>query len=110
MTNVRVEWVTLGTGALYDGTAPNVLRAVAGAAVLLTVGTTATSAGSRPQAPAMDHTLFARISAIDGAVIAAFGVNPTAAANNGVLVLEGQVELLPVVPGDLLSFIGPVLA
>ena len=110
MSNVRVEWVTLGTGALYDGTAPNVLRAAVGSATLLTAGATATAAGSRPQAPAADRSLFARVSAVDGPVIAAFGANPTAAANNGVLILEGQIELLPVVPGDLLSFIQPVLA
>ena len=105
--NIRYEWVTLGIGALHDGSAPNVLRSIVGSGAALPVTGSATAAGSRPVAPASERApLFARITAIDGNVVVATGADPTASQTNGILVMQGGVELLPVAPGDKLSFVG----
>lgn len=104
MAKVRVEWITLGVGPLYNGKHENVLDEIVQAEPLIDVTTTATAPASRPLAPA-GELVHARITAVTGDVIAAWGPDPTAAQTNGVLVLEGGVELVPVVQGDRLSFV-----
>lgn len=42
---------------------------------------------------------------MDGNVIAAWGEDPTAVQTNGMLVMQGAVELVPVSEGNLLSFV-----
>ena len=103
MAIVRVEWINLAVGLLHDGGAANVVKEVAGAATKLSVTSTATEPGSRPQAPV--GVRYARITAIEGFSIVAWGADPTAAQDNGLLVHEGQVEAIPVVAGEKLSFV-----
>jgi hypothetical protein len=103
MARVHLEWVELSIGPLYDAGASNVVKGVFGAAQTLSVGASATAAGARPTAPA--GARYARLSAVDGNVIAAWGADPTAAQANGMLVMQGAVELVPVAEGDLLSLV-----
>lgn len=103
MTIVRVEWINLSVGPLYDGGAANVIREVVGAATALAVTGTATDAGSRPEAPA--GARYARVTALDGNAIVAAGADPTADQTNGLVVASGAVELVPVASGDKLSFV-----
>ncbi len=103
MASVRVEWINLAVGLLYDGGATNVVKDVAGNAAKLAVTSTATAAGSRPVAPS--DARYARVSAVEGNSIVAWGADPTAAQDNGILVPEGQVEAIPVIPGEKLSFV-----
>jgi hypothetical protein len=103
MAAVRVEWINLAVGPLYDGGSANVVKDVVGAATKLAVTSTATAAGSRPQAPA--GARYARVTAIEGNAIVAWGADPTAAQDNGLVVAEGQVEAIPVAGGEKLSFV-----
>jgi hypothetical protein len=103
MASVRVEWINLAVGMLHDGGAANVVKDVAGTATKLAVTSTATLAGSRPVAPA--GARYARVSGVEGNSIVAWGADPTAAQDNGILVAEGQVEAIPVVAGQKLSFV-----
>lgn len=103
MASVRVEWINLAVGMLHDGGAANVVEDVAGTATKLAVTSTATEAASRPVAPA--GARYARVSAVAGNSIVAWGADPTAAQNNGLLVTEGQVEAVPVAAGQKLSFV-----
>lgn len=99
MTEIRVEFGIITAGGRF-GSRIN-------PPAILTVTGTATLAGSRPAVPA--GATAARLSAIDGDVIFAIGANPTASTTtNGQLVSSGMPEIIPVNPGDLLSFIdGP---
>ena len=103
MATVRVEWINLAVGMLHDGGAGNVVKAVVGTATKLAVTSTATAAGSRPTAPA--GARYARVSGVDGNSIVAWGADPTAAQDNGLLVSAGQAEAIPVTAGDKLSFV-----
>ena len=66
-------------------------------------GTAASPAYGTYRAPA--GTEYARLTALDANIIASWGVDPTAAVGEGLLVLTGQVEVMKVADGDLLSFI-----
>lgn len=103
MATVRVEWVNLSVGLLHDGGATNVIKDVVDDAINLAVTATATAAESRPDVPR--DARYARVSAVEGNVIVAWGEDPTAAQDNGLLVLEGQVEAIPVADDEKLSFI-----
>lgn len=110
MAKVRVEFITLGESESKDA-APNVLVGMIGSGVTLDVTSTATTAGNRPTAPAFagnvktGEVMYARVSGVTGAVVVAWGTNPTATQANGVLVMEGSIELIPVEAGQRLSFI-----
>ena len=115
MAKVRVEFVMLGISPGSDNNSANVLKALVGTPATLSVSATATVAASRPVAPSLpaspDPTragygrLYARISAVEGDTIVAWAADPTAAQDNGVLVLQGAVEAVPVAPGEKLSFV-----
>jgi hypothetical protein len=105
MAAVVVEWVKLSNSPGYDGGQQNIIKTVHGSRSALSVTGTATSAGSRPVAPSVDGPLYARVTAVTGNSIAEFGADPTATQTNGLLVIEGGVELIPVLAGDKLSFI-----
>lgn len=95
MTQIRYEFGALSHGALIAGR-------VAGAGALAVTGT-ATVAGSRPTVPA--GASVARLTAIDGHVIAEHGADPTAAQDNGILVPAGATEAIGVAAGEKLSFV-----
>lgn len=115
MANVRVEFMTLGTSPGFDNHSSGVLKALLGTPVKLAVSSTATVAASRPVAPNLPSPanparadygrIYARVTAIDGNVIVQTGSDPTAAQTNGVLVLAGSVEPIPLLAGEKLSFI-----
>ncbi len=103
---IRIEWVSLGFGYQTNGVAMNVVGSVL-SAVNLNVTTSATDAGSRPVAPAPSQggSLYARLTALDNPVIAAWGADPTATSTNGVRLCVDQPEVVPVLTGDKLSFL-----
>ena len=109
MAKVRVEWITLGFNS--SGGNENVLSKQIGSAVSVAgITTTATVAGNRPVAPAVgsigqNSGLHARISGVEGNSIVAWGADPTASQTNGLLIMAGGVEVIPVDPGQKLSFV-----
>ena len=105
MAYVRVEFITLGIGPNYHGRHENVIDKVVASEAALSVGATATAAGSRPTAPTGVARIHARITATSGKLIAAWGADPTASQTNGIALTEGAVEVVPVAAGDKLSFI-----
>lgn len=105
MAYVRVEFITLGIGPNYHGRHENVIDKVLASETTLSVTGTATSAGSRPTAPAGAERIHARITATTGKLIAAWGADPTASQTNGIALTEGATEVVPVAAGDKLSFI-----
>lgn len=103
MSTMRVEFITLGTGELYDKAGPNIINGQVGTPQSVSVTITATVPASRPVVPA--GTEYVRLTALDANIIASWGADPTAAVGEGLLVLTGQVEVMKVTDGDLLSFI-----
>lgn len=110
MTTASVEWVNLGPSEAVghfktsEGRhSQNVLRDVQGTPARLAVTGTATTAGSRPVAPA--GARYARVTAVDGNVIVAWGADPTASQTNGIVIPAGMVEPVPIEEGQKLSFI-----
>ncbi len=103
MSTMRVEFIKLGTGELYDKAGPNIINGQVGTPQSVSVTTSATAPASRPAVPV--GTEYARLTALDANIIASWGANPTAAVGEGLLVMSGQVEVMKVAEGDLLSFI-----
>lgn len=103
MSTMRVEFIKLGTGELYDKAGPNIINGLVGTPQSVSVTISATAPASRPVVPA--GTEYARLTALDANIIASWGVDPTAAIGEGLLVLSGQVEVMKVADADLLSFI-----
>ena len=103
MATLRVEWVTLSVGPLHDGGGANIVGAIFGNAEKFAVTSTATTAGSRPVAPA--GARYARVTVTSGNAIAAWGADPTASQTNGLLVPAGSSELIPVAAVVKLSFV-----
>jgi hypothetical protein len=108
MARAKVEFVHMGEGTIVDGRGINVLQSVVTTLDYITVTDTATAAESRPAAPPPlegGGAMYARVTAVDGPVIVAWGANPTASATSGVRLCEDQPEMIPVVTGTLLSFV-----
>lgn len=107
MGKLRIEYVQLGAGRNVDGTAVNVIKRVIASAPTLAVTTTATAAGSRPTVPPLQNgePHITRLTALEGNLIVAWGSNPTAADNQGLLLMEGMCEGIPMAAGDLISAI-----
>lgn len=103
MSTMRVEFIKLGTGELYDKAGPNIINGMVGTPLNIAVTITATVPASRPVVPV--GTEYARLTALDANIIASWGANPTAAIGEGLLMLSGQVEVMKVADADLLSFI-----
>jgi hypothetical protein len=103
MATVRVEWINLSVGLLHDGGSTNVVKDVIGEAAVVAVTSVATTPESRPDAPR--DARYARVTAVEGNSIVAWGEDPTAAQDNGLLILEGNVEAVPVADDEKLSFI-----
>jgi hypothetical protein len=103
---VKVEFVHLGDGVLQDGKAQNIIQTLVQANDYRAVTTSATSGGSRPAAPSTTGIgpMYARVTALDNPVIVAWGTNPTASVTSGIRLQIDRDELIPVMPGELLSF------
>lgn len=109
MPRANYEIVTLGIAPLYNGAASNVVNRVLQRAAAIDVTTTATAAGSRPTVPASPtgEPLYARITALDGPILVAWGENPTASATapDCLRIEAGSVEVIPVQASQRLSFL-----
>jgi hypothetical protein len=105
MATAIVEWVRLSSGPGFDGGEINIIKAVYGQRSALAVTAVATAPASRPVAPAGGDMLYARVSAVAGNIIAAWGDDPTADQQNGLMILAGNVELIPIASGQKLSFV-----
>lgn len=100
----RVEFVTMSRAAA--GRHDNIIRSLIAATAILAVSTSATSAGSRPTAPATAPAdTYARVICLDNPVYVAWGPDPTATATNSLMLTPGVAEMIPVGPGDKLSFL-----
>jgi hypothetical protein len=105
MAAVIVEWVRLSSGPGFDGGEVNIIKAVHGQRAALAVTAAPTAAAERPVAPAGGDMLYARVTALAGNIVVAWGDDPTADQLNGVSILAGGVEPIPVLPGQRLSFV-----
>jgi hypothetical protein len=103
MATLRVEWVKLSVGPLNDGGGANIISGLVGSGAKFAVTAVATTAGSRPTAPAGAH--YGRVTVTSGNAIVAWGADPTASQTNGLLVAAGNSELIPVAAGEKLSFV-----
>jgi hypothetical protein len=104
----KVEFIHLTEGTRVDGRSSNLIESVVSSIDYVAVSTIATSGGSRPAAPAPEEgrgQLWARVTALDNPVIVAWGSDPTASNTSGVRLPTDQPECIPVVEGDLLSFL-----
>lgn len=105
----RVEFVTMGIGQNADGVHTNIIRSRLQSDALLAVSTSATSAGSRPTAPAASASpgrqIYARVTCLDNPIYVAWGADPTATATNSLMLTANGVEMIPVASGDKLSFL-----
>ena len=100
MTTARIEFLKLGVGALYDGTPENCIAGVHAVAEIEATAT-ATAGNARPAAPVKG---MARVIALGGPIIVAFGYDPTAARlTPGVYVTDGSDVVVPVNAGDFIS-------
>lgn len=107
MSAVRIEWLHLGIGQLIDRVGANLPSTVLAVVPSFAVDGAPTTPGNRPVAPgtASELPTHARIHALDGPVIVAWGADPTAAENAGLRVDPGAPVVVPVTGGDKLSFV-----
>jgi hypothetical protein len=107
MSTVRIEWLHLGIGQLIDRAGSNLPNAVLAVIPSFSVGPAPTVPANRPAAPGTVSALptHAKVHALDGSVIVAWGSDPTAAEDSGLLIEPGEPALIPLTSGDKLSFI-----
>lgn len=108
MARAQVSFIQIFDGVRITGGPVAVLRSVATTLAPIDVDGTATSGESRPVVPAPADglsQLYARVTALDGPIMAAWGDDPTASATSGLLIVADATELIPVQTGEKLSFI-----
>lgn len=94
-SRARIEWATLGEGRSLNGSAPNIIQRLHGAAVMLDVTGAATSGAGRPAAPRFGvhgrgYALVRCLGTSDHPVAVAWGADPMATLANGKLVEPGE--------------------
>ncbi len=108
-SRARVEFVKMGSGIGADGRHANIVKTLLSAPAVVAVSSTATTGGSRPQAPAASaapgEQIYARVTCLDLPIYVAWGVDPTATATNSLMLTANGVEMIPVAGEDKLSFL-----
>lgn len=108
MARAQVSFVQLYDGVRIGGSPNPILRRVTSTLALIDVAETATAAEDRPEVPSPADNLsqlYARVTALEGNIMVAWGDDPTASETEGLLILANSVEVIPVRPGEKLSFI-----
>lgn len=111
MPRLRLEFVQFGDGIVPEVPHANVIRRVISSLAPVTVTGTALAGEARPVVPAGDSgPVYAIARALDGAVIIAWGVNPTAAQSGANMkwVGDGEEVAILVTPGNLISAVTAV--
>lgn len=108
MARAQISFVQIFDGVRIMGGPNAIIRSVTSTLAPIDVDGTATAGEARPVVPVPADTmsqLYARVTALDGALMAAWGADPTASDTSGLLIVSDATELIPVEAGDKLSFI-----